>query len=96
LIFGTTCQATRCTPRKWAGLKSVKNGPLLQAAESAGYDVLLTVDQGVPHQQNLDQRTISVLVIRSPTNQMDDLIPIVNAILVALNEIRPGQVAFVT
>lgn len=31
---------------QWAGLKGKKNGELLQAAEAAGYDVLLTVDQG--------------------------------------------------
>ena len=31
---------------QWAGFKSKKNGELLRAAEAAGYDVLLTVDQG--------------------------------------------------
>ena len=31
-----------------AGLKGKKNGELLQAAEGAGYQVLLTVDQGIP------------------------------------------------
>ena len=30
---------------EWAGLKGKKNGELLQAAEGAGYQVLLTVDQ---------------------------------------------------
>jgi len=33
------------------GLKGEKNGELLRAAEVAGYDVLLTVDQGIPHQR---------------------------------------------
>jgi hypothetical protein len=32
---------------QWAGLKGKKNGELLRAAELAGYDVLLTVDQGL-------------------------------------------------
>jgi len=32
-------------------LKGKKNGELLRAAEAAGYDVLLTVDQGIPHQR---------------------------------------------
>lgn len=32
---------------EWAGLKGKKNGELLQAAEVAGYEVLLTVDQGI-------------------------------------------------
>ena len=39
------CQTTR-----YAGLKK---GELLAAAESAKFDVLLTVDQGIEYQQNL-------------------------------------------
>jgi predicted nuclease of predicted toxin-antitoxin system len=35
---------------QWAGLKGRKNGELLQAAEIAGYDVLLTVDEAMPRQ----------------------------------------------
>jgi hypothetical protein len=79
---------------EWAGFKSLKNGQFLQQAESAGYEVLLTMDQGVPHQQNLVRRNISILVIRTRTNQMEDLLPLVGAILVALDSIQPGQVAF--
>lgn len=44
---------------EWAGLKSKKNGDLLRAAEAAGYEVLLTVDQGLAYQQNLTARTLS-------------------------------------
>ena len=33
---------------EWAGFKGKKNGDLLRAAEAAGYEVLLTVDQGMP------------------------------------------------
>jgi hypothetical protein len=62
--------------------------------ESAGYDVFLTVDKGVPHQQNLAIRRSSVLVITSRTNQMEDLLPAVGANLVALGQTQPGQVAF--
>ncbi len=29
----------------WVGFKGMKNGDLLRAAELAGYDVLLTVDE---------------------------------------------------
>jgi len=37
----------------WAGLK---NGELLQAAESNGFDVFLTGDQTLAHEQNLSGR----------------------------------------
>ena len=48
-----------------AGLKGKKNGDLLRAAEITGYDVLLTVDQGIPHQQSFAGRTISIILVRS-------------------------------
>ena len=79
---------------EWAGLKGLKNGQLLRDVESAGYDVFLTTDQGIPHQQNLVGRNISVLVVRSRTNQIEDLLLAVGAILVELKRIQPGQIAF--
>jgi predicted nuclease of predicted toxin-antitoxin system len=38
---------------QWAGLKGLKNGDLLTAADSGSYDVLVTLDKGIPHQQRL-------------------------------------------
>jgi len=77
---------------QWAGLKSKKNGELLRAAEGAGYDVLLTVDQGIPHQQRPARRRLSIILIRSRSNQIEDLLPMANAILEALETIRAGQI----
>ena len=77
---------------QWAGLKSKKNGELLLAAEMAGYEVLLTVDQGIPHQHHSAGRKLSIILVRSRTNQIEDLLPFVDAILNALNRITPGQI----
>jgi hypothetical protein len=73
------------------GFEGLKNGELLRAAEVAGYDVLLTVDQGIPHLQPPAERKLSIILIRSRTNQIEDLLPLVNSILQALETIRPGQ-----
>lgn len=77
---------------QWAGLKGKTNGELLRAAELAGYDVLLTVDQGLPHQQSSVGRKLSIILIRSRTNQLEDLLPLARAILDALESIQPGQI----
>jgi predicted nuclease of predicted toxin-antitoxin system len=77
---------------QWAGLKSKKNGELLRAAELAGYEVMLTVDQGIPHQQNLAGRKLSIIVLRTRTSQIEELLPLADAILKALHIIQPGQV----
>jgi predicted nuclease of predicted toxin-antitoxin system len=77
---------------EWAGFKGKKNGELLRDAELAGYEVLLTVDQGIPHQQNRVGREISVITIRSRTNQLEDLVQFVEPILNALEKIHPGEI----
>lgn len=74
-------------------MKGKKNGDLLLSAEAAGYDALLTVDQGIPHQQSSAGRRISIVLIRSRTNQIEDLAPLADAILDALETMEPGQMA---
>ena len=46
--------------RGWATLR---NGDLLQAAENAGFDVMVTTDQNLQYQQNLTARRIAVVVL---------------------------------
>lgn len=77
---------------QWAGLKGKSNGELLRLAEAAGYDILLTVDQGIPYQQSFAGRRIAVITVQSMTNQIEDLLPMVDSILRALEIIRPGQI----
>jgi hypothetical protein len=62
---------------------------LLDAAEILGYNVLLTIDQGVVHQQNLAGRRIALLIFVAPSNQIEDLAPITPA---ALADIQPGNI----
>ena len=64
---------------------------MLLSAERAGYDVFLTVDQGIPFQQVVAGRKLSVIVIRSRTNQIEDLVPLVDSIMLAIARIQPGQ-----
>lgn len=45
------------------GWSTLRNGDLLDRAESAGYDLLITTDQNLPHQQNLSERNLAVLVL---------------------------------
>lgn len=80
---------------QWAGFKSKKNGELLRAAENAGYAVFLTVDQGIPHQLAAGGK-LSIILVRSKTNQIEDLLPFVDAILNALAIITPGQIVLIS
>ena len=46
--------------RGWDGLR---NGELLEAAAHAGYDLLITCDQRMRHQQNLSRYNITVITV---------------------------------
>jgi hypothetical protein len=45
------------------GWSTMKNGALLTAAESAGFEVFVTTDQQLSHQQNLLGRRLAILIL---------------------------------
>ena len=45
------------------GWDRLTNGDLLDAAEAVGFDVLVTTDRNIRHQQNLTRRTIAIIVL---------------------------------
>jgi len=49
------------------GWDRLSNGELLDVAEQAGIDLLLTTDQGIRYQQNLRGRRIALLVLTGTT-----------------------------
>jgi len=71
----------------WAGRK---NGELLRLA-SAEFDVLLTADRNLEHQQNLAQLGVGIAVLIARTNRIEDLRPLLPALLAGIPNIRPGQ-----
>ena len=75
-----------------AGLAGQKNGRLLSLAESAGSEVFLTMDKGVQYQQNLCGRNLAILIIRSKSNRLADLLPHVAECLSIISIIEPGEV----
>ncbi len=77
-----------------AGWSGIVNGKLL-ALIAGHYDAFITVDQNLPAQQNTGILPFGIIVLRSPTNQLSDLKPLVPQILAALEKLRPGQVVFV-
>jgi hypothetical protein len=81
-----------CQTARFAKLAGLKNGDLLEAAEAAGFDVPITVEQNIPDQQNPTGRKIALVILCGPTNRLRDLEPLVPAALSALGSIGPGYV----
>jgi hypothetical protein len=72
----------------WVGKK---NGELLALMTAAGLEVLLTVDQNLPHQQNLAAFGVSVVVMVAQSNRLADLVPLIPKVEAALTGIQPGD-----
>ena len=47
------------------GWERISNGELLQAAEVAGFEAVVTADQNIVYQQNLKGRRIALVVLGS-------------------------------
>ena len=77
--------------RGWSG---VKNGELLRLAASE-FDVLLTMDRGRQHQQNLSDIDLCLILISAPSNDIDDLLPLVPAINEVLGKAVAGRLIHV-
>src|SRR5271156_3804625 len=96
-----------CMPRKFkqflsghvcrtvseAGYAGLENGDLLRRAESDGYSVLITVDRGLPHQQNFHGARISVLVLCANSSTLAGLAPLAASCTEALLTTEPGQIS---
>ncbi len=75
-----------------AGLAGQRNGRLLALAERTGFQFFLTMDKGIQYQQNLAGRSIAVVIIRSVSNRLADLLPSVPECRSIMAVIQPGQV----
>lgn len=49
----------------YAGFGGLTNGALLDAAEAAGFDVLVTGDRAMPSQQNISKRSLAIVALRA-------------------------------
>ena len=75
----------------WLGLS---NGNLLDAAQSAGFDVMVTADKNLSYQQHLAGRRIAVIVLS--TSHWQTVKPGIDAIRQALNDVTEGSYREVT
>lgn len=62
---------------------------MLTRAEEAGYELLITPDQGIKYQQNLAGRKIALIVLMRNDWRLIRLR--IDDIIAAVNEIQPGD-----
>jgi predicted nuclease of predicted toxin-antitoxin system len=75
------------------GWDRLTNGKLLDAAEEAGFDILLTADKGFQYQQNLTHRRIAIVILSR--GNWPDVKMSIPKILDAINAAKGGACTLV-
>ena len=76
----------------WAG---IQNGKLLQKAVEAGFEVLLTMDGSMSHQQNLSLHSIAIIGLKAPSNRLADTRPLMSKVMALFSGIAPHTISIV-
>lgn len=79
------------TERGWNG---IKNGELLSRAQLE-FSVFITMDRGLPHQQNLIGYEIGILLLNASSNKYIDLLPLIDEINQQVELIGQGEVVHI-
>jgi predicted nuclease of predicted toxin-antitoxin system len=74
---------------KFMGWRGVSNGELLARAAAAGFEVLLTMDAGIPYEQNLSSLPCSVVVLKATSTAVEHISPLIPKLLAALPTLAP-------
>ena len=75
--------------RGWSG---ARNGDLLRLILNADITSFVTTDRNLEYQQNVAASGIAVVVLVARTNKLDDLLPLVPLLRVAIGTPQLGQV----
>ncbi len=77
-----------------AGFKGLKNGALIRSA-SGNFEVLITVDKNIQHQQNKDKLSIAIIILSAKSNRYESLSPLIPDALKALKNIKIGEIIII-
>jgi len=71
------------------GWSTLQNGELLRTAEGEGFEVLVSTDQNLKHQQHLRERRLAIIVLM--TTSWPRIKRKVDRVIAALNSVKPGK-----
>jgi len=90
-LFDAGLEVRTVREQEWTGLK---NGALLRVAAEA-FDVFVTMDRNLPHQQHLAALDLAVVVIRAVSNSFVDVASLMTEVNAAVRSAVPGAATVV-
>src|SRR5215210_1742717 len=73
----------------WSGLK---NGRLLSAAVEEKFDILLTIDKNLEHQQNMNNYEIAVVVLDAEKSKIEFLLKLLPKFKEQIEDYEKGKI----
>ena len=74
-----------------AGYKGLKNGNLIRTA-SDEFQVLITVDKNIEHQQSKKDLPLAIIILAAKSNRYESLSPLIPEALRVLETIKTGEI----
>jgi hypothetical protein len=75
------------------GWSELKNGTLLRESAKQ-FDVFVSTDKGIEHQNNISTIDIAVIILRPIQNRLENLLPLVPELIKAIDLAQPGTVTY--
>lgn len=90
-LFENNIEVVTVRYRGWQGKE---NGELLRIAANE-FDAFITMDQGIPNQQNLSEIKIGIILLEAESNRFEDLATLIPQVNTVLKTLKRGQVIHV-
>lgn len=86
-VFDDQHEVLTVPERGWAGKR---NSELLEDAGKE-FEVFVTTDRGISHQQNLPRFDLAVVILEAKSNSYEDLAPLMDRTNAALEGLTSGE-----
>lgn len=90
--FPTEVDVATVAEQKWQGISDAE---LLRRADGT-FDVLVTMDQSLPYQQNLSAFEMAVVVLKARSNAFPDVVDLMPKLNAVLRRAEVGEATMVT
>jgi hypothetical protein len=77
-----------------AGLSGYTNGRLLRRI-TGDFNVFITIDKSIQHQQNLSAYDVAFALLRVPSNDITDIEPRLPKLFARWSELKPGRLLII-
>ena len=73
-------------------MSGIKNGKLMTYCVENKFDILLTIDKNLLHQQNIEKYTVTIVVLNCFTSKIEELITFLPSFKLQVGELQKHKV----